>query len=156
LVSCIDHLPPGRCLDLAAGRGGNALFMAERGYSVDALDWSPLGLRLARAEALRRNVGLNFVVADLTTHPLPQGCYDVVLCFRYLERSLWPAMARALRPGGALLVETFTEEHRRGRNDFPPEFCLGPGELLRAFPGLRIAVYREMPGEEAASLLAFR
>jgi hypothetical protein len=65
-------------------------------------------------------------------------------------------MARALKPGGALLLETFTEEYLMTRPDFPREFCLAPGELLGAFPELRVAIYREMSGERAASLLAFR
>ena len=36
------------------------------------------------------------------------------------------------------------------------EFCLARGELLGAFPSLRVAIYRESPGEDTASLLAFR
>ena len=156
LVSSIEHLPPGRCLDLAAGRGGNALFMAAQGYRVDAVDWSLAGLRSAKMETERRKLSVNFVLADLTKFPIPEGRYDVVLCFRYLDRNLWGDMVRALRPGGALLIETFTEEHLETRPEFPPEFCLAPGELLTAFPELRVAFYREIPGEGAASLLAFR
>ena len=158
LVSSIKQLPPGppgRCLDLAAGRGGNALFMAAQGYRVDAVDWSLAGLRHAQKEAARRELMVKLVLADLTKFPLPRERYDVVLCFRYLDRNLWGDMVRALKPGGALLLETFTEEHQT-RPDFPREFCLAPGELLKAFPQLRVAIYREAPGEGTASLLAFR
>ena len=156
LLASFDHLPAGRCLDIAAGRGGNALFMAERGYQVDAVDWSLAGLSQAQAEARKHSLPINLIAADLATYSLPEERHDVVLCFRYLERRLWPQMVRALRPGGALLLETFTEEHRLDHPDFPKEYCLAPGELLGAFPDLRVAAYREVPGEATASLLAFR
>ncbi len=126
LLSLIDELPRGRCLDLAAG------------------------------EASRQGLALNFLVADLTSYPLPVARYDVLLCFRYLERSLWHDMERALRPGGALLMGTFTDEHRRGHPDFPAAYCLAPGELRRAFPLLNVALYHESRSEGAASLFALR
>ena len=159
LVSSVKHLPPGppgRCLDLAAGRGGNALFMGAQGYRVDAVDWSFAGLRHAQKEAVRRQLMVKLVLADLTKFPLPRERYDVVLCFRYLDRNLWGDIVRALKPGGALLLQSLTEEQLQTRPDFPQAFCLAPGELLRAFPELRVAIYREMSGEGAASLLAFR
>ncbi len=156
LVSSIPHLPPGRCLDLATGRGGNALFMAAQGYRVDAVDWSVAGLNHAQEGAVRRNLPVNLLLADLTKFPIPERRYDVVLCFRYLDRNLWGDIVQALRPGGALLIETFTEEHLQTHPEFPREFCLAPGELLTAFPELRMAIYREIPDEGAASLLAFR
>lgn len=196
LLSLIDELPRGRCLDLAAGRGANALFMARRGYRVDAVDWSFEALRRAAGEASRQDrrltqpnssnqlndarmgsqarltrldvsnqakrrqnrllPALNFLVADLTSYPLPVARYDVLLCFRYLERSLWQDMERALRPGGAFLMETFTERHRRDHPDFPAAYCLAPGELRRAFPLLKVALYHESRNEGAASLFALR
>ncbi|MFQ5790773.1 MAG: hypothetical protein ACE5JI_09890 [Acidobacteriota bacterium] len=57
---------------------------------------------------------------------------------------------------GALVVETFTREEGKSRADFPEAYCLPPGELRHAFPRLRVAVYRDRPEAEAASLLAFR
>ena len=156
LLSSIQHLPPGRCLDLATGRGANALFMASQGYRVDAVDWSFAGLNHAQERAVRRNLPVNLLLTDLTKFPIPERRYDVVLCFRYLDRKLSSDMVQALRPGGALLIETFTEEHLQTHPEFQREFCLAPGELLTAFPKLRLAIYREIPGEGTASLLAFR
>lgn len=156
LLEVADHLPGGRCLDIAAGRGGNSLFMARRGYRVDAVDWSVEQLMAARSEVLHRRVQLNLVAADLTTYPFDRERYDVILCFRYLERRIFPAIARALKPAGALVFETFTLAHRRTRPDFPLTYCLEPGELLHAFPELHVALYRELPAQDTASLLAFR
>jgi len=130
--------------------------MAQRGYRVHAVDWSLAALGRPAIEASRQDLALDFLVADLTRHPLPVERYDVVLCFRYLERSLWPDMERALRPGGALLMETFTEAHRRDHPEFPAAYCLAPEELRRAFPLLKIALYHESRRQGTASLLALR
>ena len=130
--------------------------MAQRGYKVDAADWSLEALRRAGGEASRQELALNLLVADLASYPLPVVRYDVLLCFRYLERSLWHDMERALRPGGALLMETFTEEHRRDHPDFPTAYCLAPGELRGAFPLLKVALYHESRSEGSASLFAIR
>ncbi len=138
------------------GRGGNALFMAGQDYSVDVLDWSFEGLAALRSRAAGSRLRLNLVAADLTSFPLPEERYSVLLCFRYLQRDLWPDMARALKPGGALVMETFTVERVKSRPNFPIEYCLEPGELRTAFPDLQVGVYREDPGLETASILAFR
>lgn len=156
LVEVAGALPKGRCLDLAAGKGRNALFMAQQGYSVDVLDWSFEGLAALRSRTSGSELQLNLVVADLTSFPLPEERYDVLLCFRYLQQDLWPDMARALKPGGALVIETFTIERVKSRPNFPAEYCLKPGELGAAFPDLRVEIYREEPGQETASILAFR
>ena len=128
--------------------------MAARGYAVDAVDWSRAGLDHARNEAALRNLSVNFILADLIEFPIPERRYDVILCFRYLDRNTWPDMVRGLRPGGALLIETFTEAHLETHPDFPREYCLSHGELLTAFPGLHVSIYREVPGERTASLMA--
>lgn len=150
------HLPPGRCLDVAAGRGRNALFLAEHGHPVDAIDLSYVRLRELQSDARRRRLPVHALVADLEDYPLPRSRYAIVLCFRYLHRDLWPSMEEALTPGGALVLETFTEAHLRRRPDFPASYCLRPRELLDAFPRLQIGLYRELPGANLASLLAFR
>ena len=128
------------------------MLMAERGYDVEMIDWSFEGLSVIR----RRGSGLKAIVADLTDYPLPTSRYDVVLCFRYLDRGNWPAMIRALRPGGALVIETFTVEYLKTRPDFPEAFCLKPGELRSAFPDLGLRVYRENKETCLASLLGFK
>jgi tellurite methyltransferase len=156
LLEVAGAIPKGRCLDLAAGRGGNALFMARRGYLVDGVDWSFEGLAALRSRVSGSDLQLNLVAADLTSFPLPEERYNVLICFRYLQRDLWPAMARALKPGGALVMETFTVERVKSRPNFPAEYCLEPGELRAAFPELRVEIYREEPGHETASILAFR
>ena len=87
---------------------------------------------------------------------LPEHAFDLILCFQYLQRSLFAHMSRALRPGGVLLFETFTRaqlEFEGGPRD--PDHLLETGELREAFPSLRALFYRELrAGQGIASLLA--
>jgi len=157
LVECRRHLPPGRALDVACGLGANALYLAGEGFTVEAFDWSFEGLRKLTAAAQERRRRIGAVACDVTRFPLPRERYDVLASFRFLDRSLWPSMVKGLRPGGALVIETFNRRYLERRPDFPEEYCLEEGELLAVFGAtLRVAHYRELPREPHASLLAFR
>jgi tellurite methyltransferase len=153
LVEVLASLPKGRALDIATGSGANAVFLAEKGFDVEALDWSIFALRQLRS----RRPGVGCIACDLTRYPLPRDRYDVVVCFRFLDRALWPHFSNALRTGGALVYETFTLRHREQLPDFPSKYCLEEGELRGAFaPNLRLERYRESASPALASLLAFR
>ena len=153
LEEVLASLPKGRALDIASGSGANAVFLAENGFDVEALDWSVFALRHLRS----RCPDVGCIACDLTRYPLPRDRYDVVVCFRFLERALWPHISDALRTGGALVYETFTLRHREQLPDFPKEYCLDEGELRSAFaPSLRLERYRESASPALASLLAFR
>jgi tellurite methyltransferase len=160
-----------RALDLACGGGRNAVWLAERGWPVVAVDYAPAALDRAAALAAARGIpatrsalralpqrfsGLCLVEADLTSFPLPHSAFDLILCFHYLDRHAFPRIERALAPGGFLLYETFTE-HQRAFPEGPrsPEHLLAPGELRSAFPALESLFYREWTaGRALASLLA--
>ncbi len=140
LVEQRSWLPArGLALDLAMGLGGNAGFLMAHGLRVVGVDISEVAVRHARA----RQPGLRAVLADLTEFPLPANTFDVIVAFYYLQRSLWPPMAQALRPGGVLICETLTQAVRQVRPEMPAPFLLAPGELRQAFPTLRLCVYRE-------------
>jgi tellurite methyltransferase len=167
-------LPAGAALDLACGRGRNALFLAERGRHVTAVDWSGAALDVLeeRAKALKIPVrriqridetkapsraGIDLLQTDLETVALPANRYSVILCVRYLQRSLFPQICRALRPGGMLLFETYTKaqlDFSGGPRD--PAHLLNPGELRRAFPELETVFYRELRAEQGIASLAAR
>ncbi len=166
-------LPAGPALDIACGTGRNALFLAARGQHVTAIDLSSVALDILqvrarnmhvpvrRSESLHEAVrpfqgGLELTRADMERTRLPEGCYDLILCIQYLQRSLFPQIARALRPDGVLLFETYT----RAQLEFPggprnPAYLLETGELREAFPELRVLFYRELrAGQGIASLVA--
>ncbi len=82
---------------------------------------------------------------------------DLVLVFRYLHRPLFPAIVRALVPGGVLLYETFTRAHAAvRRKPSNPDFLLAPGELRVLVEGLEILEAREgeVDGDQVASIAA--
>ncbi|HEX6470265.1 MAG TPA: class I SAM-dependent methyltransferase [Streptosporangiaceae bacterium] len=106
-------LPPGRALDLASGEGRNALWLAERGWAVTAVDFSAAGLARARMLADRR-LGehadrLTLVEADLEDYTPAAGTYDFVIVAYFqvaaeLRRAVLRAAADAVAPAGLLLV----------------------------------------------------
>ncbi len=167
-------LPAGAALDLACGRGRNALFLAEHGRQVTAVDWSATALEILEEHAKARKIpvrritridetkrsaraGIDLLHADLETIELPANRYAVILCVRYLQRSLFSQISRALRPGGMLLFETYTEaqlDFSGGPRD--PAHLLHNGELQKAFPELDVIFYRELRAEQGIASLAAR
>ncbi len=131
MLQAFDHLLPdnGVVLDAAAGVGVNSLFVARQGISVVALDISEVGLRLLRQQSADLGVRVETAVFDLTQPYFPANCVDVILNFRFLERSAFAAYRQALRPGGLLFFETFVHT---GVEESPAYF-LEPGELHHAF-----------------------
>jgi protein-L-isoaspartate O-methyltransferase len=144
LLEWLDRIPPGRALDIATGTGRNALALAEAGSDVDAVDISTVAIDRARAEAERRGLQVNWVVADLDTDVLPGDGYDLITVLRYRNPALWPRLKAALAPDGWILVEHHLRTTRvdaSGPSD--DAFRLAPGELLDAFGALRIVHYSE-------------
>src|SRR6266508_1187021 len=70
--------PPGRALDIAAGKGRNALYLAERGFEVVAVDISRVALDVARLHAKEKQARINWKQLDLE-QSFPQGEYDLIL-----------------------------------------------------------------------------
>ncbi len=144
----VEHGPllgtEGRALDVACGDGRNALYLARLGFEVAAVDVSDVAIDALRAAAAERELAIEPRVVDLEREPPAAGSYDVVVNFNYLQRDLFEALERALRPGGWLVFETFGRAHvdelERSMNE---AYVLGDNELLHAFPSLRVRHYRE-------------
>jgi tellurite methyltransferase len=168
-------LPAGPALDIACGTGRHALLLAGRGQHVTAVDFSSVALDSLKARARGLNTpvrrvesftqagrpshgDLELMLADLEQIELPESTYDLILYIQYLQRSQFPQMARALRPDGVLLIETFTRaqlEFQGGPRN--RAYLLETGELREAFPELCVLFYRELSaGQGIASLLARR
>jgi SAM-dependent methyltransferase len=109
LVSEVVGLPPGRAVDLARGEGRNAVWLAEQGWQVTGVDFSPVGLAKGRRLAELRNVEVAWAESAVDEWTPPPEGFDLVAVF-YLqlpqpERSAaLEVAASALAPGGTLLV----------------------------------------------------
>ncbi|MCO8129069.1 class I SAM-dependent methyltransferase [Acidimicrobiia bacterium EGI L10123] len=105
----VGGLEPGTALDLAAGEGRNAIWLATQGWTATAVDFSDVALDKARQLAEARDVEIETVVADVTTHVPTAGAYDLVAVI-YLHlpaddrRLVHQRAAAAVAPGGTLIV----------------------------------------------------
>lgn len=111
LVENLGNLPRGGdALDLAAGDGAASLLLASRGWRVDAIDIAENGLAIGRRVA--GPLPIRWRALDLDEYEPPPSSFDLVVCFRFLDRERLPAIVRrALRPGGLFLGETFNQRY---------------------------------------------
>ena len=141
----IHLLPRGKALDIAAGEGRNAIYLAQNGFDVDAVDISEKGLKKAQKLALEKRVKINTFLVDLDQYQIEKERYDLVANFYFLKRRLIPRIKKTLKKGGKVIFETYILEHRTLGVEGPKQakYFLKPNEPLRLFKGLRILFYRE-------------
>ncbi|HYA90063.1 MAG TPA: methyltransferase domain-containing protein [Thermodesulfobacteriota bacterium] len=141
----IHLLPRGKALDLATGEGRNAVFLAQNGFEVDAVDISEKGLKKVRALAREKGVEINTVLVDLDQYQIEKERYDLIANFYFLKRRLIPRIKKGLKKGGKVIFETYILEHRTLGVGGPKQakYFLKPNEPLRLFKGFRIQFYRE-------------
>ncbi len=141
----IHLLPGGRALDIATGEGRNAVFLAQHGFEVDAVDISGKGLRKARQLAREKGVKINTFEVDLDRFQIEKGRYDLIADFYFLKRRLIPRIKKGLTKGGRVIFETYILDHRKlgTRGPKQAKYFLKPNELLRLFKHFRILFYRE-------------
>jgi SAM-dependent methyltransferase len=145
LVAEVEHLTPGRALDVACGSGRNAVWLAARGWAPTGVDFSDVALDQARALAAERGVEVEWVESDLLEWRPPAGAYDLVVVL-YLQlpaeerRLVLARAAAAVAPGGTLLVVGHDLENLNGGHGGPkdPRVLFTPAEVAAELPGLEI------------------
>ncbi|WP_049922983.1 class I SAM-dependent methyltransferase [Halopiger djelfimassiliensis] len=139
-----SSLPDGRALDVATGTGRNAVFLAEHGYDVEAVDVSDEALARARQRADERGVDVDWIRADLAEFDLEPDTYDLITVSFFAALEHLPDLKAALSPGGVLVYE----HHLRSSDPV----TVGPSsdryryrsnDLLRACLDLTVLVYEE-------------
>ena len=129
----------GRVLDLACGAGRHARFLAERGFSVDAVDRDT-----ALFQDPPRAVRLRQADLEAGAWPYTGQAFAAIVVVNYLHRPLFPTLIESLLPGGLLIYETFVLGNERFGKPSNPEFLLKPGELLEVVRGkLRVLGYED-------------
>lgn len=131
----------GRSLDLAAGRGANALLLAQHGFESHAWDISEVAIAQLEATARQQGLVVHGQCRDVVTQPPTPESFDLIVVSRFLDRALCPAIAAALKSGGLLFYQTWTIDSTEGPGN--PAYRLQRNELLRLFAGLEIVFYRE-------------
>ena len=139
------HLLPeqGQALDVASGRGGNALLLAGHGLGTWAWDYSAVAVEKLRKYAEQDQLDIRAEVRNVVTTPPDPRTFDVIVVSHFLDRSICNNLADALRPGGLLFYQTFTIDRVTDCGPDNPEYRLSPNELLRLFTDLRVVFYRE-------------
>jgi len=141
----LADLAPGTAIDLAAGEGRNALWLAERGWQVTAVDFSSVAIDRGRAAARERSLRVRWLVEDVHGVELPAKAYDLVM-LAYLQLP-WLEMERVVRraaeavaPGGTFfLVGHDARNLVHGYGGPRSEAVLyGPSQVSDAIRGLSI------------------
>jgi tellurite methyltransferase len=159
LIRFVDKLPKGRALDIATGEGRNAVYLAKKGFQVEGVDISNVGLRKARRLAAENGVRITTINADLNRYKIRPGRYTVILNFLYLQRSLFPQIREGLQPGGMIVFENHTTDQLKNPKGetWEREYLLSPGELREAFSDWEIIHYSETNnGKDALARLVAR
>lgn len=146
------YAKPGRALDLAAGMGRNACFLAQNGFEVDAVDISDVAV----GHLKNRFQNLHSINADLDDFDIPKESYNLIVNIRFLNRNLFPKLVAGLVPGGMIIFETYLVGGKPAEEGPScKDYFLQPNELLKAFSDLRIVFYQEFSvGEDKGRALA--
>ncbi|MEX0894027.1 MAG: methyltransferase domain-containing protein [Gemmatimonadota bacterium] len=152
LVEAAPAIPAGPVLSLAEGEGRNAVFLAARGYTVTAVDASPIGLSKAARLAAERGVRIETRLADLEANfDLGTARWaGVVSIWCHLPRrareQLHAQMARALLPGGVFILEAYTPRQLRYGTGGPSSAALLPAldDLRQELKDLELEIAREV------------
>ncbi|MDZ7699093.1 MAG: methyltransferase domain-containing protein [Deltaproteobacteria bacterium] len=144
LVENAHMLPEGRALDIAMGHGRNAVYLASLGFEVEGVDIASDAVDGALAVAKRKGLRIHAEVADLEKeYQIAPDTYDLIICFNYLQRSLFPSIEAGLKPGGMVVYETFIVDQARFGRPRNPDHLLKHNELLHRFRNLRVLRYHE-------------
>jgi hypothetical protein len=111
----VHYLPKGRILCLAEGEGRNAVWLAQRGCDVTAVDLSTRGMQKANRLAADRRVKITTVVADLATFPIRYAAWDaIVSIFAHvpapIRKRVHSLVLSGLKQGGVFLMEAYRPE----------------------------------------------
>ncbi len=150
----LDSLPKGSVLLPAEGEGRNAVYAAQTGHAVLAVDMSESGKEKAMQIANQNNVKLDYIVSDLTSYSTNKSFDTIALIYAHfppgIRKGIHQSLAALLKPKGTLIVEAFHPKQLNFTSGGPKkEAMLYPLELLRSdFNGLE-----EVYGKELTILL---
>ena len=135
----------GRALDLAAGLGRHALWLAERGWRVNAVDISEVAIGKLRQAAAELSLKINLFTIDAAEYEFRPAQFDLIVLFYHLDRSLFPKIVSALNPGGLFICKMAAHWDL----EIPPAKAnsklLDRNEIVSLVPDLEVIDHHERP-----------
>jgi SAM-dependent methyltransferase len=135
----------GTALDLAAGLGRHALWLAERAWQVSAVDVSEVAIGKLSQTAAQLNVKIKLFAIDAAEYDFDTARFDLIVLFYHLDRTLFPKIVSALNPGGLFICKmavSWGPQIASPTGNFKP---LGKNELASLVPDLQAVTYHERP-----------
>ncbi len=140
LVEAVRQRKPGKALDVGMGQGRNAIFLAQQGWDVTGFDAADEGVRQARAEADRLGLKIRAEVNTFERFEFGEDRWDLIVLTYEPTKAIAPYVARALKPGGIVVVE---DRHLDTKRVWPAG-AFADNELVTLFAGLRVLRYEDV------------
>jgi SAM-dependent methyltransferase len=140
LVEAIRNRKPGSALDVGMGQGRNTIYLAQQGWTVTGFDPADEGVRRAEVDAKRLGLRISTAVTTIEQFDFGENCWDLIVMTYVPTKAVAPKVHRALRPGGAVVVE---DRHLDTRRVWPAGI-FHDNELISIFPGLRVLRYDDV------------
>ena len=155
LKSVAERLPPNsRILCMADGEGRNGVYLATLGHKVTAVDQSRVGLEKAKKLAKQKQVSIETIKADLAEYDLGVESWDCIVSIFFhipsaVRAHIYPRIITALKPGGILMLESYTPEQLNHGTGGPPiaELMLTKDELAQYFSEMNLEHLQELERE---------
>ena len=135
----------GVALDLACGLGRHALWLASRHWRVSGIDVSDVAIGKFSQAALGLNVKIDLFIGDAAEYKFEPTRFDLVVLFYHLDRSLFPKMVSALKPGGLLICKMRLQWDPDGGLTGVSANPLSRNELPLLVPELHVLYHGERP-----------
>ena len=148
VVETVKDLTRGKALDLACGTGRNALWLAEHGWNVTAVDGAPAAIEILNNRAADRGLKIETIVADLEKrkYEIEPSHWDLIAICYYLQRDLFEPAKQGVKPGGILISIVHVTE----LGEEPTPYSLRLGELEGFFKGWEILHLHEGKANDSA------
>ncbi|WP_419765175.1 MAG: methyltransferase domain-containing protein [Arcobacter sp.] len=130
LIEILDKVKGKKALDVASGAGRNSIFLATKGFDVEAIDISQVALDELDKKGFK-NISTKLV--DLDEYEIPKNSYDLIVMTNFLDRNLISKLSKALKTSGILFIETYMEDKDNEKPPSNPNFLLKKDELKSFF-----------------------
>ena len=143
-------------LDIGCGGGRDAIYLAKNKMNVIAIDHEPKVLKRSKALANLSGANVKFKCCDIKKEGcLPKQSFDLMTVVRFLNREIFTYIHDFIRPGGFVLIQTFTEGVEKFESPKNPNFILKKGELAEVFAGYNIIIDRIETLDDGRPVVSF-